>query len=131
VEAVGPGTPGRQYPRCVAGEHACPPEWCAGPEAYDEIKAELLGLSYTEDLQLMVEFGRAVLAERDGTIRDALDAVDVDELKAAIGRQERREALIGPFDRRCANTALSLLRRQAQEPSHDDAVHHHAGPGGR
>ena len=109
VEAVGPGMPGRHYPRCIAGQHACPPEWCQGPEAYDEIKVELLGLSYAEDLQLMAEFGRAVLAARDGTIRDALDAVDVDELKGAIGRQERREALIGPFDRRRANTALSLL----------------------
>ncbi len=27
VEAVGPGALGRQYPRCVAGQHACPPEW--------------------------------------------------------------------------------------------------------
>lgn len=24
VEAAGPGTPGRLYPRCVAGQHACP-----------------------------------------------------------------------------------------------------------
>jgi hypothetical protein len=77
-----------------------------GPEAYEEIKAELLGLSYAEDLQLMAEFGRAVLAARDGMVRDAVDA---DELKGALRRHKRRESLIEPFDRRRANTALGLL----------------------
>ena len=109
VEAVGPGALGRQRPCCVAGQHACPPEWCPGPEAYDEIKAELFGLSYTDDLQLMAEFGRAVLAARGGTVRDALNAVNIDELKSALARHERREALSAPFDRRRANTALGLL----------------------
>ena len=111
VEAVGSSSSalGRQYPRCVAGQHACPPEWCPGPEAYDEIKAELFGLSYTDDLQLMAEFGRAVLAARGGTVRDALNAVNIDELKSALARHERREALSAPFDRRRANTALGLL----------------------
>jgi len=51
----------RREPYRPAQQHACPPEWCPGPEAYEEIKAELLGLSYAEDLQLMAEFGRAVL----------------------------------------------------------------------
>lgn len=45
-----------------------PAEWCPGPDAYDEIKTELLGLSYAEDLQLMAEFGSAVLAARNGTV---------------------------------------------------------------
>jgi hypothetical protein len=110
VEAVGSSALGRQYPRCVAGQHACPPEWCPGPEAYDEIKAELFGLSYTDDLQLMAGFGRAVvLAARGGTLCDALNAVNIDELKNALARHERREALSAPFDRRRANTALGLL----------------------
>jgi hypothetical protein len=107
VEAIGPGRPGCHYPRCIAGLHLCPPEWCAGPEAYDEVKAELLGLSYSEDLELMVEFGRALLAAQNGTVRDALNAVDVDQLKHALRRHERREELIGPFDRGRANTALA------------------------
>ena len=109
VEGIGPGRPGLRYPRCVAGQHGCPPEWCPGPEAYEEIKAELLGLSYAEDLQLLAEFGRAVLAARDGMVRDALDAVDADELEGALRRHKRREALIEPFDRRRANTTLGLL----------------------
>ncbi len=109
VEAVGPGLAGRRYPRCIAGQHACPPEWCPGPEALDEIKAELLGLSYVEDLQLMAEFGRAVLDARDGLVRDALDVVGVDNLERALGRQRNREALLACFDRRGANTALGRL----------------------
>ena len=50
VEAVGPGQPRCRYPRCVDGQHPCPPEWCSGPKALDEIRGNLLGLSYAEDL---------------------------------------------------------------------------------
>lgn len=109
VEAVQPGVAGRRYPRCVAGSHAGPPEWCPGPEALDELKGELLGLSYVEDMELMAEFGRAVLAMRDGVVRDPLDAVGVDDLRRALARQERREALTAPFDRRRADAALDRL----------------------
>lgn len=110
VEAVGPGVPGRRYPRCIAGRHPCPPEWCPGAESLDELRADLLGLSYAEDLDLMVAFGRAVLGARDGgTIRDALDAVGEDDLRRALARQERREALLAGFDRRRANKVLRRL----------------------
>lgn len=64
VEAVGPAQPRCRYPRCVGGQHPCPPEWCSDPEALDEIKDDLLGLSYAEDLDLMLAFGRAVLDAR-------------------------------------------------------------------
>ena len=109
VEAVGPAQPRCRYPRCVGGQHPCPPEWCSGPEALDEIKGDLLGLSYAEDLDLMLAFGRAVLDARDGTVRDALDVVGEDELRLALDRQRRREALLSGFDRRQANRALARL----------------------
>ncbi len=109
VEAIGPGRPDRHYPRCIAGLHLGPPEWCAGPEAYDEITTDLLGLSYVDDLQFLTEFGRAVIAARGGKIGDALDAIDADQLKDVLRRHERREALISPFDRQRANTALAKL----------------------
>lgn len=109
VEAVGPGAAGWRYPRCTAGRHAAPPEWCPGPEALDELRGDLLGLSYFEDLQLMSEFGRAVLDMRDGRVRDALDAVGVDDLRRALARHERREALTASFDRHRVNAALGRL----------------------
>jgi hypothetical protein len=110
IEAVGPGPPGRRYPRCVAGRHPCPPEWCPGPEEHGEIRGDLLGLSYAEDLDLMVAFGRAVLEAREGgTVRDVLDAVGEDDLRQALARQRRREALLTGFDRRRANRALARL----------------------
>ena len=109
VEAIGPAQPRCRYPRCVGGQHPCPPEWCSGSEALDEIKGDLLGLSYAEDLDLMLAFGRAVLDARDGTVRDALDVVGEDELRLTLDRQRRREALLSGFDRRQANRALARL----------------------
>ena len=109
VEAVGPGQPRCRYPRCVDGQHPCPPEWCSGPEALDEIRGDLLGLSYAEDLDLMLAFGRAVLDARDGMVGEALDAVGEDELQLALARQRRREALLAGFDRRRATRALARL----------------------
>ena len=123
VEAVGPGQPRRRYPRCVGGQHPCPPEWCPSPDAMDEIKGDLLGLSYAEDLDLMVAFGRAVLDARDGTVREALDAVGEDELRLALARQKRREVLLAVFERRHANKVLTQLRKPTTEASHADPVY--------
>ena len=92
VEAVGPVQTRCCYPRCVGGQHPCPPEWCPSPEAMDEIKGDLLGLTYAEDLDLMAAFGRAVLDARDGTVRDALDAVGEDELRACPAAAARGAA---------------------------------------
>ena len=64
-----------------------------GPEALDEIRGDLLGLSYAEDLDLMLAFGRAVLDARDGTVREALDAMGEDELRLALARRRATRAL--------------------------------------
>jgi hypothetical protein len=58
----------------------------------------------------MVAFGRAVLEAREGgTVRDVRDAVGEDDLRQALARQRRREALLTGFDRRRANRALARL----------------------
>ena len=106
VEAVGPAQLRPFYPRCVGGQHPCPPEWCASPEALNEVRGDLMGLSYAEDLDLMVAFGRAILDTRDGTVRDA---VGEDELRLALARQRRREVLLAGFDLHRANKALAQL----------------------
>ncbi|MFW2335744.1 plasmid pRiA4b ORF-3 family protein, partial [Ilumatobacter sp.] len=37
VEAIEPLTPSVEYPRCVAGRRACPPEDCGGPWGFHEL----------------------------------------------------------------------------------------------
>ena len=46
---------------------------------------------------------------RDGKVRDALNAVGADERRHLLARQERREALTAPFDRRRVDAALDKL----------------------
>lgn len=37
LEAIGRHEPGTKYPRCLAGERACPPEDCGGPPGYERL----------------------------------------------------------------------------------------------
>jgi Plasmid pRiA4b ORF-3-like protein len=37
LEAVGHREAGTKYPRCLAGERACPPEDCGGPPGYERL----------------------------------------------------------------------------------------------
>ena len=46
VEKIMPAEKGRQYPVCLAGERACPPEDCGGPWGYADI---LEALKHPED----------------------------------------------------------------------------------
>jgi hypothetical protein len=41
VEAVEPALEGIEYPRCVGGSRACPPEDCGGPGGYEHLRAVL------------------------------------------------------------------------------------------
>ena len=116
VEAIVPRKARRRYPHCLTGRHPCPPEWCSGPEALDQIRGDLLGLGFYEDLDVMVAFSRALLdAREEGTLRDVIDAVGEDELRRSIDRQKRRDELLAPFDRHRANTALAELGRSTEE----------------
>jgi hypothetical protein len=41
LEAIEPTTDGVDYPRCIGGKRACPPEDCGGPWGYAELLAAL------------------------------------------------------------------------------------------
>ncbi len=41
VERHGPPEKGVKYPRCLAGERACPPEDCGGPSGYMDLLAAI------------------------------------------------------------------------------------------
>lgn len=41
VEGIFPADPAEQYPVCVAGENACPPEDCGGPPGFEDFKVAM------------------------------------------------------------------------------------------
>ncbi|GBE41974.1 plasmid pRiA4b ORF-3-like protein [bacterium BMS3Bbin10] len=41
IEKALPADPAVHYPRCLAGERACPPEDCGGPPGYEDLPAAL------------------------------------------------------------------------------------------
>ncbi len=59
VEAITPTDPQLEYPLCVTGKRACPPDDCGGPWAYMSILEALRDLHYPdrEDLLSMVPTG--------------------------------------------------------------------------
>jgi hypothetical protein len=60
---VRPPEPGTEYPRCLAGERACPPEDCGGPYSYPELLAALANPKHPEHKELAEWIGGEFDAE--------------------------------------------------------------------
>lgn len=75
VVAVHPPEPGARYPRCLAGERACPPEDCGGPHSYPEFLAALADPRHPEHEELTEWIGGKFDA-------DAFDVGEVNKLLA-------------------------------------------------
>jgi hypothetical protein len=96
---------GRSDPLCIAGNGACPPEDCGGPETFMEHRDDLLSLEGREDLATMAEVISDIVARR------RLDLLDDEETRwrvdGALERSEVRERAQGrPFTRRSVNARL-------------------------
>jgi hypothetical protein len=59
VEGVFPAEPGVAYPRCVAGQRACPPEDCGGPPGYANLLEAAADPDHPEHRELLNWAGAA------------------------------------------------------------------------
>ena len=74
VEAIGPPEPGVEYPICLKGRRACPPEDCGGLWGYEEL------------LRLLADPGLEDPDDRRGWVDPHSDPAyfDVEETTAAM-----------------------------------------------
>jgi Plasmid pRiA4b ORF-3-like protein len=96
----------KTYPVCTAGDGACPPEDCGGPESFMDHRDDWFSFDALEDLDTMVEVFQQV-ALKDGSEVLALDQETRWRLEDALERAKAREQAQGrPFSRRKVNAGL-------------------------
>jgi hypothetical protein len=106
---------GKTYPICAAGDGACPPEDCGGPDAFVAHRDDILSLDSRDDLATMAEVVGDITRERRLEILD--DAEVRWRLERAIERSQARERAQGKaFSRRTVNGRLG-------EGAHRELMH--------
>jgi len=95
----------RNYPYCVDGHEACPPEDCGGPRGYLARREAWHSMDALDDLGTMAEIIDQAVIEGRREILD--DANTRSRLEDALERAEERERWKGqPFSRQTVNAAL-------------------------
>ncbi len=99
----------RNYPFCVDGHEACPPEDCGGPPGYLARREAWHSIDALDDLGVMAEIiDQAVIEERREVLEDANTRSQLEE---ALERAKERERWKGrPFSRRAVNADLQQGR---------------------
>ena len=106
---------GKTYPICAAGDGACPPEDCGGPDAFVAHRDDILSLDSRDDLAAMAAIIGDITRERRLEILD--DAEVRWRLERAIERSQARERAPGnAFSRRTVNARLG-------EGAHRELMH--------
>tara|TARA_R110000868_G_scaffold276108_2_gene535777 strand:- start:2417 stop:3052 length:636 start_codon:yes stop_codon:yes gene_type:complete len=97
--------PGKIYPTCAAGDGACPPEDCGGPQGYLAGLDDASSWEAFEDLQTIAEIlNEAVLENRPQVLNDQDTRW---RLEVAVERSKAREDARGrAFVRRTVNARL-------------------------
>jgi len=109
LEGVMPRDSRRQYPVCIGGKQAAPPEDCLGPKAYmDRLDRHTLPI---EDMRIAANAVESLLkADPDSPIRDAIE--DMDELQEAVHHLDAYyEFKPEHFERRTVNAQLRAWAR--------------------
>jgi hypothetical protein len=78
VEKALPAEAGAHYPRCVAGERACPPEDCGGPWGYEDVLQAVQGPQTERQEELLEWLGD------DGFDPEAFDVEEVNKQLQAL-----------------------------------------------
>lgn len=96
----------KTYPICTAGDGACPPEDCGGPESFMARRDDRFSFEALEDLDTMVEVLQQV-AMKDEAEKLALNQETRWQLEDALERVKAREQAQGrAFSRRDVNARL-------------------------
>lgn len=99
----------RNYPFCVDGHEACPPEDCGGPRGYLARREAWHSMDALDDLGVIAEVVEQAVIEGRREILD--DANTRSRLEDALERADERERWKGrPFSRRAVNADLQRGR---------------------
>jgi hypothetical protein len=88
VEALISANAKTKYPICVAGNGACPPEECGGPEGFLARRDEADGHHAYEDMEILSDFAAQLLACQES--RAGLEELEFDEVQPAMDRMNAR-----------------------------------------
>ncbi|MFZ0422050.1 MAG: plasmid pRiA4b ORF-3 family protein, partial [Xanthobacteraceae bacterium] len=92
----------QNYPFCVDGHEACPPEDCGGPDGYLTQREAWHSMDALDDLGVMAEIVEQAVIEGRREVLD--DANTRSQLAEALERAKERERWKGrPFSRRAVN----------------------------
>lgn len=114
VEAINPA-PRKNYPICIGGSGACPPEDCGGPHGYLEGRDETESYDAWRDMDIMSGFLEDVVAA-DAPDRQVSDFMS-DDVEAAMARMVARKPFL---DRKFSRGDVNKRFRAGE---HRDLMH--------
>lgn len=107
--------PARFYPVCIAGDNACPPEDCGGPEGYADRRQNAVGFDAMDDVATLAGLIEAIVVEQNIGLLD--DPVTRWELEEVVDRIQTRELFLpNAFSR-------SAVNRRFQQDEHHMLMH--------
>lgn len=117
VEGLLEPEPGRLYPVCIAGDRACPPEDCGGPECYADRRREAVGFDALDDIATIARLVEAVVLDTQTGLLDDPDTRW--GLEEALDRAKAREPFLADDFSRCT------VNQRFRQDEHHVLMHQH------